>query len=233
MTDAAVLFRWARVSDFDGRIDDLMSRLPEGERRRAGRFAVDSARHRFVLGRAMLRQMLGAAVGADPRSLAISFGERGKPSLASVETAPEFNLSHSGDIVVLALAPAAVGVDVERLRGVQRAERLARRFFSPAEEAAVRSAGGTERDLTFLRIWTQKEAWLKATGIGVGMPLREVETEPDPTRPPRLIAVSGHRSDAARWSLAGVEIPATVCTIALEGQAIEIDAHSITSLDDL
>jgi 4'-phosphopantetheinyl transferase len=81
----------------------------------------------------------------------------------------------------------------------------------------VLAVSATGRDRAFLRIWTQKEAYLKAIGLGVGMPLREIETEPDPTRPPGLLAVSGDRDEAARWALHEARIPGAVCTVALCG----------------
>jgi len=223
---------WARCSDFADRFGALEARLPDDERYRAAAFKVAEARRRFVLGRALLRHWFGAAVGADPRSLAISIGEHGKPGLSGVAHAPDFNLSHSADIAVLAVAPAAVGVDVEALRAVPKADRLAHRFFSRAEEAAVRAAEAADRDRVFFRIWTQKEAWLKATGLGVGMPLRELETEPDPSRPPRVIAVSKDRDEAARWSLTEITIPDAVCIVAVAGSSPGIDVLQIHP-DDL
>ena len=98
---------WARCSDFADRIGELESRLPDDERHRAARFKVIEARRRFVLGRALLRHRLGAAIGADPRSLVFFIGEHGKAGLAGVARAPDFNLSHSADVAVLAMAPTA------------------------------------------------------------------------------------------------------------------------------
>ncbi|MEE4272322.1 MAG: 4'-phosphopantetheinyl transferase superfamily protein [Thermoanaerobaculales bacterium] len=223
---------WARCSDFGDRFGELETRLPDDERQRAARFKVAEARRRFVLGRALLRHRIGAAIDADPRSLVFSMGEHGKPELPGVKPAPSFNLSHSADLVVLALAPAAVGVDIEALRAVPAADRLAHRFFSRSEAAAVRAADAADRDRVFFRIWTQKEAWLKATGLGVGMPLREVETEPDPSRPPRVIAVSKDRDEAARWSLTEITIPDAVCIVAVARESPAIDVHRIHP-DDL
>jgi len=202
MTDRIVHLSWVSLGGIEAFFDEFEARLPADERQRSARFRVASARHRFVLARTLLRRRLGDALNVDPTALVFANGERGKPHMVIPDLArpPHFNLSHSGDVVVLAVAPTEVGVDVESMREVANAERLARRFFSPAEHEIVHGVDVTERDRAFLRIWTQKEAYLKATGLGVGMPLREVETEPDPAKRPRLLAVAGDRDEAARWS---------------------------------
>ena len=235
MRPGTVILRWALLSDFAGRFDRLETRLSPDERARAQRLRIEAARHRLILARTLLRSELGAILGVEPRRLEFEVAERGKPFLTSPSppSPPGFNLSHSGDVVVVAIALGEIGVDVERLRRMTKAERLARRFFGPAEFAAVQSSPETARDHLFLRIWTQKEAYLKATGLGVGMPLREVETEPDPTRPVGLRAVSGDRREAARWSLTEVEVPGAVCVVALETQLSDLDVRRINSLDDL
>jgi 4'-phosphopantetheinyl transferase len=234
MNGSEVQLRWLSIGGLEGRFADLETGLSPDERARAARFRVAEARRRFVAGRALLRRTLGATLGVDPASLVLGTGERGKPEL--VEPRPPalgFNLAHSGGVVVVAVARTAVGVDVEVLRPIGSAERLARRFFSTAETAVVLARRGADRDLAFLRVWTQKEAYLKARGLGVGMPLAEVETEPEPTRPPRLVAVSGDRVEAARWSLVEIAIPGAVCTIAIAGPVPTVDLRRIASPGDL
>lgn len=233
MIESTVRLYWASVRDFEDCFDELTARLPSNERERAHRLNVTAARQQFVLGRALLRRQLGLLLGVAPAALELTVAERGKPHLAAPVIPLAFNLSHSGDVVALAVAKSQIGVDVELQRPVNLAERLSRRFFSPAESEAVLAATGAVRDRVFLRIWTQKEAWLKATGLGVGMPLREVETQPDPTLPPDLLAISGDRDEAARWSLTEAEIPGAVCIVALAGPPPDLDLHRISSLDDL
>lgn len=230
MVPSAPQLRWAHLDDLEGRLDDFLADLPEDERARAGRFRVAGARGRFVLGRTLLRRTLGGLLGVPGAGLALAVDERGKPRLAEphARCGLHFNLSHSGRVVALAVAAVPVGVDVEALREVANVERLARRFFSPAEATAVLAAADGERDRLFLRIWTRKEAYLKATGLGIGMALREVETDPDPSRAPFLLAVAGDPSEAARWLLAEVRIPGAVCTVAVLGGAPGIVVRRVT-----
>lgn len=233
MTVHPLHLRWASLVDFDGRFVDLLQRLPPDEQERAARFQIISARRRFILARTVVRQALGTILGLDPAGLVFAAGEHGKPQLADPEIAdpPHFNLSHSGDLVTLAIAGSDVGVDIENLRQIRNAEKMAHRFFSPAERMSVFELDGEARDRAFLRIWTQKEAYLKATGLGVGMPLRGVETEPDPEAAPRLQAISGDADEAGRWTLLEAEIPDAVCTVAIRGPAAPLRVDRFTPAD--
>lgn len=233
MTDRTLRLWWASLPDYCGLYDALIADLPTEERERANRYQVDIARQRFIVARTVLRRQLGTSIGVHPEALVFASGSRGKPRLALPETdaSPQFNLSHSGNVVVLAIASVDVGVDVESLREVSNAERMARRFFSPNEQLKINTLGGAPRNRAFLRIWTQKEAYLKATGLGVGMALREVETEPDPMSPPRLISVAGDRAEAARWTLIEGGVPGAVCTVAIRGPAPTLRVTRFTPAD--
>lgn len=132
------------------------------------------ARRRFVARRVFLRRALGAHLGIPPGAVELRPGARGKPALVSPggRRPPDFNLSHSRGLALLAVAPRGpVGVDVERLRRIPDAEEIARRFFAPVEAEAVLAAEEEERMRSFLALWTLKEAVLKALGCGLSMPL--------------------------------------------------------------
>jgi len=181
----------------------------------------------------MLRHQLGKEIGIVPESVFFATGKHGKPRLdiPGTDQSPHFNLTHSGGFVALAISDDEVGIDIENLRPVSTAERLAQRFFSPEERKHVFELDGEARDRAFLRIWTQKEAYLKATGLGVGMPLNEVETEADPEAPPQLHAIAGDREEAARWTLLEAEIPGAVCTVAVRGPTAELEVQRFTPVD--
>ncbi len=223
--------RWTFLEDFDGLYTEISAQLPDEEQQRASRFRIDAARHRFVLARTILRRCLGASLGVDPTTLVFAAGHRGKPYLSplAIGDPPQFNLSHSGDVVALAIASVDVGVDVESLRAVANADTIGASVLQFGRTVNHRQARRRARDRAFLRIWTQKEAYLKATGLGVGMPLREVETEPDPQAPPRLHAIAGDSGEAARWTLLEANIPGAVCTVAVRRPAAKLEIQRFTS----
>lgn len=145
--------------------------LSTDERDRRDRFVFADHRRRFAAAHVGLRRAIGAAVGADPASLAFAHGAHGKPSLAAPAHGGAFNLSHSDDIGLLLWAPHGGdwGVDVERLRAVPDAADLARQVFTPAERAAWSAGDPLGRTRDFLRLWTRKEACLKAIGSGLSI----------------------------------------------------------------
>ena len=214
-------------------MEEILPRLSAEEQQRAARFRISEARHRFLLARVMLRHQLGKEIGIVPESVFFATGKHGKPRLdiPGTDQSLHFNLTHSGGFVALAISDDEVGIDIENLRPVSTAERLAQRFFSPEERKHVFELDGEARDRAFLRIWTQKEAYLKATGLGVGMPLRGVETEPDPAAPPGLRAIAGDRNEAASWTLLEVRIPGAVCMVATREPAAKLEIQRFTPAD--
>ena len=142
---------------------------------------------------AQLRQALAAEAGVDAAELRIERTARGKPFLASpAGTDLRFNISHSGDAALIAIVRGReVGVDVQETRPLRRAEAIARRRFT-AEEAEHVRAGG---EPAFYRLWVRKEAYLKATGEGIGGGLASFDAL-------RLEPVGG---DAAGWEFTDLD----------------------------
>ena len=150
--------------------------LSESERARACRFVHVADRRRHEAARAALRQLLAAECGCRPEQLAIATGWAGKPHLESAGAdSPQgsFNLSHSGEIALVVWDPAGSdwGVDVEHRRPVEDREAVAEQVFTEAERAELSQAveQGLDRDRAFLRVWTRKEACLKALGTGFSL----------------------------------------------------------------
>jgi len=210
---------WISCTSTEPFLGAMTGLLDAGERQRANRFRVAEARERFVVAHALIRELLGRAAGLPPASLAFAEGARGKPRLigtgSAIADAPSFNLAHSGDTAVVALASSEVGVDVESIRPVPNLDRLARRFCSTHEQDWLIDRSPLEREADFLALWTCKEAYLKAMGAGVAMPLREVEVEPEV---PRLRTIAGDPNTAAEWTLLRADLPEpAVCTVAVRG----------------
>jgi 4'-phosphopantetheinyl transferase len=145
----------------------LAENLSADERERAERFTDLRAKRQFVVGRGTLRELLSRYTGVEPELLRFAFEGAGKPVLAESRNV-EFNLSHSGGIVVYAVTPArAVGVDVEHIREIPKAVQLAKRFFSESEHARVAGAASDAKDREFLSLWVTREARAKAVGTTV------------------------------------------------------------------
>jgi 4'-phosphopantetheinyl transferase len=143
--------------------------LSAEERSRAARFAFDHLRRRYVLAHAALRRVLGQALGLDPASLGWQLGAQGKPALPR-GSGVFFNLSHSGDVGLLAVSHAhEVGVDVEVLGPTRDATQLSQAVLTPSERAWVFAGSPQDIDRRFLCCWTRKEACIKAIGSGLSL----------------------------------------------------------------
>lgn len=152
--------------------------LDSAERDHAARFHFPVDRTRYIVAHGMLRTLLARYTGADARALAFDAGAYGKPVLrpGSLERPVAFNLSHSADVVVLAVAAErALGVDVERWVMDIEGEALARDFFSVTEREMLGDLPPPERVAGFFTIWSRKEAYIKATGFGVSRGLEHFD----------------------------------------------------------
>lgn len=156
------------------RIEAGLAWLTPAERERYRRFYLDEDRHMFLLGRLLARSLVGAALGVSPAGWTWREGPHGRPEIASPATPIRFNLAHSAGLVLCALAcDREVGVDVEDLRRRPVDEAVVRRYCAPLEIADIEAQGEAWHD-RFLRYWTLKEAYLKARGLGIAMPLAEI-----------------------------------------------------------
>jgi len=196
---------WAASLDLSPqRLEMLEKSLSAEEGHRAARFRFDLHRHRFIAGRGLMRQILSRYLNSAPGDLEFSYGPHGKPLLAGrwVGCALHFNLAHSEGLGLFAVTSHdSVGIDVERIRAMDDAEELVERFFSLTEASAFRNLPASERPLAFFNLWTRKEAWLKATGEGIGNALHRVEVSFLPGTPARLERLPADLGDPLVWSL--------------------------------
>ncbi|MFY9555865.1 MAG: 4'-phosphopantetheinyl transferase superfamily protein [Blastocatellia bacterium] len=185
----------------------LQQTLASDERARAERFYFERDRRRFIAARGQLRMILGRYVGVSPRALVISYGARGKPFLGRMfgTGAIKFNLSHSAELALVAVSQDRdIGVDLEEVRALDDAERIAERFFAPRENAALLEVPEAVRTEAFFCCWTLKEAYVKATGDGLARPTESFEVSFAPSKHTRLLSVEGDSREASRWSLVGL-----------------------------
>jgi 4'-phosphopantetheinyl transferase len=153
--------------------------LSEAEQARAGRFKFDRDRRLFTVAHAALRSICASYLRTHPRRVEFAEGRYGKPKLALESlTGLEFNLSHSGELALIAAAlHREIGVDLECVREFDF-EQVAERFFTTREVAALRSVPKPQQRSAFYKCWTSKEAFLKAKGTGLSGKLDEVEIAP-------------------------------------------------------
>jgi 4'-phosphopantetheinyl transferase len=182
--------------------------LAEDEINRANRFHFKKDRERFVAGRGLLRMILSPYVGLPPGEIIFTYGSRGKPGLARQEgrRSIEFNLAHSGGTAIYAITrDRAVGVDIEAFQPDFPTEDLARKFFSLAELAALRSLPKDMQSGAFFKCWTRKEAFIKALGDGLSCPLSDFDVSLTPGEPARLLHVKWASEEASRWCMENID----------------------------
>jgi 4'-phosphopantetheinyl transferase len=175
----------------------LYATLTPDERTRSARFRFERDRQRFIVARGVLRDLLGRYLQTQPGQVRFVYNAFGKPDL-SPEFAGrlKFNLSHSGRLAVVAIATASdVGVDLEYIRAESDYAEIARRFFSAAEVDHLMALPSQLYAEAFFRCWTKKEAYLKACGEGLAIPLNSFSV-PLTTDPPAHAPVDLHG-----WSL--------------------------------
>jgi 4'-phosphopantetheinyl transferase len=192
-----------------GRIEILHGHLSGEECSRADRMRIAACRDRFVAARGQLREVLAAYLTSPPDSLEFTYGPHGKPSLAGeAEAKLCFNLSHSGDLALLAInREYPIGVDIERVKPGRPYQRLSERFFSGQESSMLCSLPPEEQETAFYACWTRKEAYLKAIGTGLATPLNAFSVSLLPGDPPALISQSLDPSETGRWDIAEIHVP--------------------------
>jgi 4'-phosphopantetheinyl transferase len=179
-------------------------------------FAVD--RRRFAAARGWLRKILAGYLSADPSSLSFAYSKKEKPSLGPTHASSgiTFNVSHSGEVVLLAFArEREIGVDVEQVRRDFDVEAIAKRFFSAHEQQQLAALGDENRFEAFFRCWTLKEAYIKATGEGLSLPLYQFDVSLAANDCDALLSCRPDDSETLLWSLreisAGAGYAAAVC----------------------
>ncbi len=197
----------ASLDQVQGHLASLMHLLSPEERERADEFHFEADRNRCVLARGLSRLLLGHCLGRRADEVQFQYNAFGKPILAGgLHPSMQFNLSHSGDLVLIALSRGrALGVDIERMRTDVAAKEIAARFFSADECRALATVAPALRCAAFFACWTRKEAYLKARGDGLSLPLAQFDVSFLPGDQPRLIATRHDPAEVHRWTLHALE----------------------------
>ncbi len=211
-------------------ISKLQQTLSEDERARAARFHFSHDRSRFIVARGVLRAILGRYVNVPPGQIEFRYEYNGKPGLAAAceEDELRFNLSHSHGLALYAVASGReVGIDIEYIHATKADDGIAERFFSPAEVAALRALPAKKRTRAFFTCWTRKEAYIKARGTGLALPLDQFDVTVDPGQPAALLSTRGDPEEASRWSLRDLDPgPGCVAALAVEGGSWQLRCWS-------
>lgn len=183
----------------DAVLQPLASTLSLEERARAEKFLFDRDRNAYITARGVLRQLLGCYLQRPRSELQFAYEARGKPFLAnpSSDQPLNFNVAHSRNIALLAFsAGPSVGVDVEFIRTDIASEEIAMRYFAPREVAELRALSPELRPTAFFLGWTRKEAYVKALGDGLQIPLASFCVSLTPLQPATL-----ESADGSRWTM--------------------------------
>ena len=196
--------------------------LSSDERERARAFHKAKDRNRYVIVRGTMRTILARYVATAPENLEFAYNGYGKPSLTGHPARPplQFNLSHSHELAIVAAAwGVKVGIDIEHWRENLASQEIAERFFSPLERAALRSLPREQQHAAFYRCWTRKEAYLKARGEGLSLPLHQFTVSLGPGEPAALLHTTSDPQEALEWSLVDLKVgPWYSAALAVEGR---------------
>jgi 4'-phosphopantetheinyl transferase len=186
-------------------LDAYRSLMAPGERERQLRYYFEKNRHEYLITRALVRTTLSRYADVPPEAWVFEAGAHGKPHIAWPEVSPRlsFNLSNTtGMVACIIAAEREVGVDVEELERAVRAMEVADRFFSPSEVTALRALPEADQPARFITYWTLKEAYIKARGMGLAIPLDQFSFLISQGREPGIAFDPRLKDDPATWQFA-------------------------------
>ena len=224
---------WLKAPDLVGRAYRTL--LNPQEIAKADRFAFEHLKHSYEISQGALRLLLARYLHGHPREFAFRFGSRGKPALDG-DSRIRFNMSHSGRLALYALTDGVeIGVDVEAMREIGNIEDIASRRFCDAEASDLLSIRDTVRiQEGFFRCWTRKEAYIKAVGTGLYLPLNQFQVTLLPEEPVRFVHIGHDPILAAEWTLQHLEpAPNYVGALAYHTPARNIVFHAPMEPRDL
>ncbi len=209
----------------------LLEPLDADERARAARFVFERDRQRFIAAHGMLRRLLAACLGAAPASLRFRTLAQGKPVLTGSPDAEglHFNLSHSHGWGLLgATRRAPLGVDIELVREVPEWQAIARTNFAPSETAQCLALPVAAQPHGFFATWVRKEAFIKACGAGLSMPLQDFEVGLQPYPQSSLQALKGDATAADAWRLHGWRFGPLHAAVCMHATDVTVNAMFLT-----
>lgn len=224
---------WLRASDEDVALGEAA--LSQHERQRAETLRFAHLRRNFLLAHGCLRALLGSYLDIAASDVRVGVKSGGKPCLESSTSDLRFNQSDSGDLAVFAFsAGRELGVDIEAVRAVSDLELLASRFFAREETDELLGLPREQRTRAFFAAWTRKEAYVKAIGQGLQVPLNQTRVTLRPQDPPSLIHIAGDRQAAWSWHVYSFEpAHAYMGAVVYQGDGMEVQVFTTTTASDI
>jgi 4'-phosphopantetheinyl transferase len=188
------------------------------EHHRAGTIKNELLLQRFVASYGMLRSILSQTVGQPPHAIRINRTEHGKPYLADYPRV-SFNLSHTGNTMVIAIGRnCRLGIDIETRKPRANLPALVAKCFSEVEAAWWYGLPDIDKNREFYRFWTRKEAFVKATGRGIGLGLHHCVVNPE--NPATWLSVPPSYGPASAWHIQDIDLGEEVCSAVVADKAI-------------
>lgn len=192
--------------------------LAPDEQTRAERLPIPQLRNRFIVGRGMMRRLLGCYVGSGAETLSFRYGSHGKPFLMGLDSSLEFNLTHSAGRALLAVAQQPVGIDLECVTINLDIDSIASSFFTPVEHATLQLDQEIERNRRFFTLWVRKEALMKAVGKGLSQALAEYNMVADTSGLIMHHTWSAQTGEVTSWHVYDLEVEKdSVAALAVTG----------------
>ncbi len=183
-------------------VESLLATLCVEEQQRAERFHFQKDRNHFIVAHGLLRLILSRYLDRKPHDLNFYYNQYGKPALVSASSEIHFNLSHSHELALIAVTQNRdVGIDLEYIRSDFPCEQIAQSYFSPRERAVLNQIPAALKTEVFFTCWTRKEAYVKATGKGLSLPLDQFDVSLIPGEPAKLLHTQWDTQEAGRWLL--------------------------------
>jgi 4'-phosphopantetheinyl transferase len=216
---------WCVSLDVDAKhANSFMQILAEDERTRAQRIRIENSRRYYVAARGFLRMILSAYLKMRPEHLEFQYNQYGKPAILSGSdtTGISFNMSHSHGLALYGIAlDRKLGVDIEKIREDMPHVKIAKRFFSIQEYAALLTLPPEQQKNAFFSCWTRKEAYLKARGEGIFSSLSGFSVSFLPGEPVSLLDHQLGIQEISRWSVINIDVgPDYKAALVVEGQGI-------------
>jgi 4'-phosphopantetheinyl transferase len=197
---------WKQLLAPAGTVETCLELLPTDERERAARYRLGGPRNDFIVTRGTLRFLIARYLRRAPQELTFTYTQFGKPLLKG-QSDLCFNVSHTDGLALLAFVRRReIGVDVEKIRPETDVRQLASRFFSARERHDLEHLRGDELQAAFFRCWTRKEAYIKAKGSGLSIPLDEFDVSVNASESQVLLATGLDPTEASRWILRDVPV---------------------------